>query len=114
MVSLRAEKPRLSSSGCGFGGGDTTKEEFFFSGNCPGSRREAKASGGKAFFFEKQQQKTFGRFGFGAAVDAQPRGSKVFWFFFSKKNRFLPLVFASAGIFGKLASFRGPASASNL
>jgi hypothetical protein len=58
----------------------------FFSGNCPGSRREAKASGGKAFFFEKKKQKTFGRFDFGAAGDAQPRGSKVFWFFFAKKE----------------------------
>jgi hypothetical protein len=60
-------------------------------GNCPGSRREAKASGGKACFFEKKQQKTFGCFDFGAAGDAQPRGSNVFRFIFSKKHRFLPL-----------------------
>jgi hypothetical protein len=31
----------------------------------------------KRFFFEKKQ-KTFGRFDFGAAGDAQPRGSKGF------------------------------------
>jgi hypothetical protein len=60
--------------------------------NCPGSRREAKASGGKACFFEKKQQKTFGRFAFGAAGDAQPRGSKVFCFFFSEKKSFFAFL----------------------
>jgi hypothetical protein len=50
----------------------------------------------KNFFFEKKQQKTFGRFDFGTAGDAQSGQSKVFWFFFSKKNCFLPLAFAWA------------------
>jgi hypothetical protein len=63
--------------------------------NVPGRKAEAKASEKKAFFFEKKKQKTFATFGFGAAGDAQPRGSRVFWLFFSKKNRFLPLIFAS-------------------
>jgi hypothetical protein len=73
---------------------------FFKKGNCPSTHAESKASGSKAFFLEKKKQKTFGRFGFGAAGDARPRGSKVFWFFFSKKNRLLPLIFASVDSLG--------------
>jgi hypothetical protein len=43
----------------------------------------------KDFFFEKKKQKTFDYFGCGLSGWAQPRLAKVFWFFFSKKNRFL-------------------------
>jgi hypothetical protein len=49
-------------------------KQFFF-GNCPGSRRQGLLL----------QQKTFGRFDFGAAGDAQPRGSKVLVLFFKKE-----------------------------
>jgi hypothetical protein len=42
----------------------------------------------KSFFFEKKKQKTFDCFGFGLSGRAQPKVAKVFWFFFSKKNRF--------------------------
>jgi hypothetical protein len=45
----------------------------------------------KILFFEKKKQKTFDCFGFGLSGYAQPRLVKVFWFFFLKKNRFLPL-----------------------
>jgi len=48
-------------------------------------------SGRKVFFFEKKKQKTFVRVGFGFTGWAKPKGTKVFWFFFSKKNRFLHL-----------------------
>jgi hypothetical protein len=44
----------------------------------------------KDFFFEKKKQKTFDCFGCGLSGDSGPRLVKVFWFFFSKKNRFLP------------------------
>jgi hypothetical protein len=47
------------------------------------------ADGGKEeslFFFEKKNQKTFVYFGFGLSGRAQPRQSKVFCFFFSKKK----------------------------
>jgi hypothetical protein len=44
---------------------------------------------GEDFFFEKKKQKTFVHLGFGLPGKAQPRFVKVFWFFFSKKNRFL-------------------------
>jgi len=43
--------------------------------------------GSKDFFFEKKKQKTFTHL----SVMLQPRvskGTKVFWFFFSKKNIF--------------------------
>jgi hypothetical protein len=42
----------------------------------------------KVFFFEKKKQKTFGRLG-SRCANATPKNPKVFWFFFSKKNRFL-------------------------
>jgi hypothetical protein len=35
-------------------------------------------------------QKTFDHFGFGLPGQARPSFAKVFWFFFSKKNGFLP------------------------
>jgi hypothetical protein len=44
--------------------------------------------GRKAFFSEEKKQKTFAR----AVADlsgSARKGKKVFWFFFSKKNRFL-------------------------
>jgi hypothetical protein len=43
----------------------------------------------KAFFFEKKKQKTFMSLGscWRKVRDSYP---KVFWFFFSKKNYFLP------------------------
>jgi hypothetical protein len=40
---------------------------------------------GKDCFFEKKQQKTFGRFDFGAAGDAQPGRVKSFLVLFFKK-----------------------------
>jgi hypothetical protein len=39
----------------------------------------------KAFFFEKKKQKTFG-YWIRLQPQAEAQGSKVFWFFFSKKN----------------------------
>jgi hypothetical protein len=48
-----------------------------------------RARRGKVCFFEKKQQKTFVPFGCGLPGKAQPGPAKVFWFFFSKKNRFL-------------------------
>jgi len=45
----------------------------------------------KHFFFEKKKQKTFGRLSRAYPADVR-QGIKVFWFFFSKKNGFLPLV----------------------
>jgi hypothetical protein len=53
--------------------------------NCPASRRAAKAGGSKTCCFEKQQQRPFGRFDFGAAGDAGPGGSNVFWRLFFEK-----------------------------
>jgi hypothetical protein len=47
-----------------------------------GTQRQAAA---RPAFLKKKQQKTFGRFDFGAAGDAQPRGSKFFGSFFFKK-----------------------------
>jgi hypothetical protein len=41
-------------------------------------------------FFWKKEAKTFVHFGFGLSGWAQPSFAKVFWFFFSKKNGFLP------------------------
>jgi hypothetical protein len=46
------------------------------------------APGRKDFFFEKKKQKTFGLLRAGRS--ARRKWIKVFWFFFSKKNRFLP------------------------
>ena len=50
----------------------------------------------KHFFFEKKKQKTFSLAGSARGVlhraCAAP-GTKVFWFFFSKKNTFLPCLF---------------------
>jgi len=44
--------------------------------------------GKKHFFFEKKKQKTFTSLS--RAYDQHlPKQSKVFWFFFSKKNAFL-------------------------
>jgi hypothetical protein len=43
----------------------------------------------KVFFFEKKKQKTFGRLS-RTLPAAHAKVKKVFWFFFSKKNRFLP------------------------
>jgi hypothetical protein len=45
----------------------------------------------KDVFFEKKKQRTSGCFGFGLSGKAQPRAAKVFWFLFSKKNRFASL-----------------------
>jgi hypothetical protein len=39
------------------------------------------------------KQKTFDPFGFGLSGLARPSFAKVFWFFFLKKNGFLPLAF---------------------
>ncbi len=50
----------------------------------------------KDFFFEKKNQKTFGHLAV-AFPAACAIGSKVFWFFFSKKNVFLLLALASCG-----------------
>jgi hypothetical protein len=47
----------------------------------------------KVFFFEKKNQKTFACSGTHRASVSDRRegaGVKVFWFFFSKKNIFLP------------------------
>jgi len=43
-----------------------------------------------ASFLKKRSKKLLVRRGAGTWVP-QPPGAKVFWFFFSKKNRFLPL-----------------------
>ncbi len=45
---------------------------------------------GKAFFSEEKKQKTFGR-AVAAFPSTRAKGTKVFWFFFSKKNRLLRL-----------------------
>jgi hypothetical protein len=37
----------------------------------------------------KKEAKNSGSIGFGLSAEAQPEFVKVFWFFFSKKNRFL-------------------------
>ncbi len=51
-------------------------------------RRKANREAGKHFFFEKKKQKTFDYFGFGSPGETEAKFAKVFWFFFSKKNRF--------------------------
>jgi hypothetical protein len=43
----------------------------------------------KDFFFEKKKQKTFG-YKKPSLIQAPSQFAKVFWFFFSKKNVFLP------------------------
>jgi hypothetical protein len=43
----------------------------------------------KVFFFEKKKQKTFIHW-HARCVWRLPKRAKVFWFFFSKKNFFLP------------------------
>ncbi len=43
----------------------------------------------KVLFFEKKQQNTFVRSAFGLSGESEPKRAKVFWFFFSKKNRLL-------------------------
>jgi hypothetical protein len=42
------------------------------------------------FFFEKKNQKTFPSLGRAFPAEAEAKHAKVFWFFFSKKNCFLP------------------------
>jgi hypothetical protein len=44
----------------------------------------------KNFFFEKKKQKTF-MFWYGCLLQRAPQETKVFWFFFSKKNAFFLL-----------------------
>jgi hypothetical protein len=39
--------------------------------------------------FLKKETKDFAKTGFGLSAEAQPECVKVFWFLFSKKNRFL-------------------------
>jgi hypothetical protein len=43
------------------------------------------------FFFEKKNQKTFANLASLHPGKPKPEQSKVFWFFFSKKNRFSSL-----------------------
>jgi homoserine O-acetyltransferase len=50
------------------------------------------ARGRKHFFFEKKKQKTFASLGSLQPEKPQPKQSKVFCFFFSKKKAFLPCV----------------------
>jgi hypothetical protein len=50
---------------------------------------ERKGRQGKVFFFEKKKQKTFVTFGW-SMWRLRAKVPKVFWFFFSKKNFFLP------------------------
>jgi hypothetical protein len=45
----------------------------------------------KHFFFEKKKQKTFGFLNALAGAN-ETQETKVFWFFFSKKNIFLSLL----------------------
>jgi hypothetical protein len=52
------------------------------------SSRASGIKGRKDFFFEKKKQKTFARLGRAYPDRARPKFAKVFWFFFSKKNRF--------------------------
>jgi hypothetical protein len=51
--------------------------------------RRPLCGGRKDFFFEKKKQKTFGCLAAAYPADVR-KGIEVFWFFFSKKNRFLP------------------------
>jgi hypothetical protein len=46
----------------------------------------AEASGRKRFFFEKKNQKTFVNWRSLNPDRPKPKGSEVFWFFFSRKN----------------------------
>jgi hypothetical protein len=85
------------------------RSAFLKESNCPGpppcagagrgrdgATTQFASQGRKACFFEKKQQKTFDHFGFGLSGLAQPSFAKVFWFFFSKKNCFLPRGLCSA------------------
>jgi hypothetical protein len=56
-------------------------------GNDTGRSRK---KGEEGLLFLKKQQKTLAHFSFGLSGQARPSFAKVFWFFFSKKNRFLP------------------------
>jgi hypothetical protein len=62
-------------------------------GNVPHPRRD---KGSKYFFFEKKKQKTLSMSN-APQQQGYAQRVKVFWFFFSKKNCFLPL--AAANIF---------------
>jgi hypothetical protein len=42
-----------------------------------------------------KKRKNSGQAGFGLAAEAQPEFVKVFWFFFSKKNRFRAAAFSA-------------------
>jgi hypothetical protein len=55
---------------------------------------QAEASGNKRFFFEKKNQKTSIRLGSLYPDRPQPKQTKVFCFFFSKKKSFLILTAA--------------------
>jgi hypothetical protein len=57
-------------------------------GSAAASAAEARLAEGRSSFLKKKKQKTFDDLGFGLPGQAQPRLVKVFWFFFSKKNRF--------------------------
>jgi len=52
---------------------------------------------GRTFFFEKKKQKTFTRLA-AASPEKLGQGSKVFWFFFSKKNCFLSFFLFSVNV----------------
>jgi hypothetical protein len=56
-----------------------------------------KAEERKHFFFEKKKQKTFGYWS-RAGRTVGSKLTKVFWFFFSKKNCFLSLADAAGGV----------------
>ncbi len=57
-------------------------------------RSKADSEVGKHFFFEKMKQKTFDLFRLRFSRRDRSRIHKVYWFFFSKKNRFLLLALA--------------------
>jgi hypothetical protein len=46
----------------------------------------------KDFFSEEKKQKTFIRWSGPLSGESRDSGMKVFWFFFSKKNFFLPSI----------------------
>jgi hypothetical protein len=52
-------------------------------------RRQPAGKAGKDLFFGKKEARNSCQAGFGLSTEAQPELVKVFWFFFSKKNRFL-------------------------
>jgi hypothetical protein len=53
-------------------------------------RRNLPVGAGRPAFLKKRSKKTFDHFGFGLSGKAQPSFARVFGFFFSKKNGFLP------------------------